>query len=79
MRTNIGNKVILEKNPCAANLDAWDLPLLGPSAQDFLVYMEKGACLVEVEGVHGADDAGERWRHRCCHLLPFWLAESAKS
>lgn len=59
MRTDVGDKVILEKNPRPSNLDPGDASLLSPLAEDLFVYMEKGACLVEVEGVHGAGLVGK--------------------
>ncbi len=78
MRADVGDKVILEKYPRAANLDAGDMPLLSPLAQDFFVYMEKGACLVQVEGVHGAWLCEGKGLRRCSRLFLFWSAAQVK-
>lgn len=52
MRTDVGDKVFFQKNPRPADFHAGDQALLGTLAQFFLVDVQEGAGLDEVQGVH---------------------------
>lgn len=53
MRAQILGKVVFDEYPGPARFGARQQAALGAAAHDFLVHLEKGGGLVEVQRVHG--------------------------